>query len=82
LPEYQRSVVLFNTWPYKEDSLLIDYEITNATITEIDTPINKKLYGCNPKSDWIDVDVIKYQPPAPTWWFSFFQLQNGCFKFH
>ena len=78
-PEFQRSVILFNTWPYAEDNLLIDYEIQNATETE-NKPILKS-QSCNPKSNWIDVEVVKYQPPqTQSWWSSILGLSSSSNK--
>ena len=77
-PEFQRSVLLFNTWPVSGGNLL-GYKTLNGTTTkdgkeetnddnvnndeEKEEPL-KIQHQCNSKSDWVSIDITRYEPPT------------------
>lgn len=70
--EYQRSVLLFNTWPI--DRMIVDYTILNATVEKEEDEASKGAqpgaipYSCQPKSEWKRVHSVPYVPPVTSWY--------------
>lgn len=61
--EYQRSVLLFNTWRIHDT--LVDALPLNATKSKEEAaPISK---SCNPRKDWKEVQVVDHQVPEQSW---------------
>lgn len=67
-PEYERSVLLFNTW--RANETIIDSQLMEPVLSEEDAkPIPK---SCHPKSEWKPVEVTKYPIPEQSWLDSIF----------
>ena len=69
IEDFQRSVLLFNTWRIDKGKL-IDYDVLNGTTAATSTTTNKhniptQQPQCNPKERWNEVLVNPYHEPAP-----------------
>ena len=65
--EFERSVVLFNLWPYSEEPVMNKLVVGSGEDDEVDNTVKTKILAteemdrtCNPKSSWKQAKVIPF----------------------